>query len=130
MTKTTAINAFSRMDLPMTHQSITFKLAPLPSSEPVMRRMRPTPVDQRITLSLRPLKDEVQCQGDGTLAFAIPWMAITLLGTYSSFGQSTNALVLEAILPGLMAGASGLLLYKATKKLVHYLHSELAQSTQ
>ncbi len=83
------------------------------------------PIDsQATTLTLPALARKQKCCGDGRLAFFIPWAAITTLGSLTAYGQPGSSLLVEAMLPGLLAGASGLMLYKTTKKLVKYIRRQ------
>src|SRR5476651_447369 len=69
------------------------------------------------------------CSGDGKLAFALPWITITTLGTFATLSQPDHAFVVQALLPGLLAGFTGLILYKSTKKVikaVRRLRSQMA----
>jgi hypothetical protein len=116
MTKT--IPTSTLCALPATAQAITLNLRPLPSS-------------QAITLSLRPINaNPCSCRGDGKLAFALPWVTITALGWFATKFNPDSSFLFQAGLPGLMAGAAGLILYKATKKVVKHLrhrHRQMAQ---
>ena len=58
------------------------------------------------------------CAGDGRLAFAMPWSVITVLGAVSAAGQPMGVYFTGAFIPGLLAGTTGLIAYKATKHLV------------
>jgi mannose/fructose/N-acetylgalactosamine-specific phosphotransferase system component IID len=64
---------------------------------------------------------ECSCQYDGLTAFGIPWLAVTTLGTVATYNQPDCAFILEAVVPGLLAGATGLLMYKLVKKTVKEL---------
>jgi len=70
---------------------------------------------------------ECSCKNDGLLAFALPWLAVTTLGTIATYNQSDCAFVLEAVVPGLLAGATGLLMYRLTKRTVKQLRRHWAQ---
>jgi hypothetical protein len=83
----------------------------------------------RVRVSNMPRVKSCACPNDGMIAFLLPWMAVTTVGTLATFTQSDTAFLLQAIVPGLVAGVSGISLYKVTKKAVKLLRSRLVKAS-
>jgi len=103
--------------------SITMTTAQLPE-----RTVTAQVIDRTARLYSARSASDCSCKNDGILAFALPWLAVTSLGTIATFNQPDTAFLVQAVIPGLLAGASGLLMYKLVKKSVKQLRRTIAQS--
>jgi|GEM_PF-3361463 len=103
--------------------SITMTTAQLPSGTVTAQH-----IVLAAQLSAANAPAECSCKNDGILAFALPWLAVTTLGTVATFNQPDSAFLVQAVIPGLLAGASGLLMYKLVKKSVKQLRRHISQS--